>query len=260
MSSQAPSGPRDVLPMNPEKTEFTAEQYDSIYPAGIEDFYWHRARNRIVTRKLRGRVSAGDAILDLGCGSGVLVAHLRKAGFDCEGADLGQPANLTPGAEGHLHLATDAFSMPSKYRDRISAILLMDVIEHLPEPSQFLQRCREAFVNTRLVFVTVPACMDIWSNYDEYNGHYRRYSLESLRALSVPGFAMEEGGYFFHTLYWAARIQKKFVRGRPTTLKAPRVRALHDWAGRALDWEERAFPKTSLGSSLYAIYSRRAPV
>jgi len=241
-----------------EKTEFDADQYANIYPAGIEFLYWHRARNRIVTRKLRAHLATNDALLDLGCGAGVLVAHLRNAGFDCEGADLGRPSTVVPGARGHLHLGSDAFSLPAEYRDRISTLLLMDVIEHLPNPPEFLRRCDERFPNVRCVFMTVPARTEIWSNYDEYNGHYRRYTLESLRALDVPPtLTLREAGYFFHALYLAARIHKKLVRTRATTLRPPKAPFLHEWIGRALDVEERTLPSTLPGASLYALYSRR---
>jgi SAM-dependent methyltransferase len=241
-----------------DTTEFNADQYANIYPAGIEHYYWHRARNRIVTRKLRAHLSADDAVLDLGCGAGVLVAHLRAAGFDCEGADIGHPTTVAPGTEGHLYLGQDAFLLPAAYRDRISTVLLMDVLEHLPDPSEFLERCDEYFPNVRWVFVTVPARMEIWSNYDEYNGHYRRYTLESFRSVATPGgFALEETGYFFHALYWAVRIHKILVRKRATTFQSPRMPLLHDLVGRFFDWEERGLPTTSRGASLYALYSRR---
>jgi hypothetical protein len=239
-------------------TEFNAAQYASLYPPGIEHYYWHRARNRLITRKLRERLSVHEALLDIGCGAGVLVSHLRKAGFDCEGADLGQPTTVVPGAEGHVHLGTDAFSLAADRRDRISAILLMDVVEHLPDPSEFLRRCDHSFPNARYIFVTVPARMEIWSNYDEYNGHYRRYTLESLRAIRAPvRFALEETGYFFHSLYWAARLHKRFLRTRSTSVSSPRLPWLHDVVGRLLYWETRSVPPTSRGASIYAIYSPR---
>jgi SAM-dependent methyltransferase len=244
--------------MMPATTEFNAEQYASIYPAGIEHWYWHRARNRIVTRKLRGRLSVGDAVLDLGCGAGVLVAHLRGEGVDCEGVDLGCPTSVVPGVERHLRLGQDAFALPAAYRSRISALLLMDVIEHLPEPENFLWRCDESFENVRWILLTVPARMEIWSNYDEYNGHYRRYTLESLRALATPAtFVLEDAGYFFHSLYWAARVHKRLVKRRATTLLAPKARGIHDLVGRVFDWEERTLPATIAGASLYGVYSRR---
>jgi len=243
---------------NRDKTEFDAGQYANIYPPGIEHFYWHQARNRIVTRKLSGLLSTGDRLLDLGCGAGVLVAHLRRAGFDCEGADLGTPPHLAPGAERHLHLGQDVFLLSEDYRRTISGLLLMDVLEHLPDPTQFLQRCDESFPNVRTVFATVPACMDIWSNYDEYNGHYRRYTSESLRAVALPaGFTLTDVGYFFHALYWAARIHKTIVRTRSTTLRAPRLVRTHDLIGRMMDWEERLLPSAGRGASLYAVFSRR---
>jgi hypothetical protein len=209
---------------------------------------------------LRALLSANDRMLDLGCGAGVLVAHLRSAGFDCDGADLGRPTQVVPPAEGHLHLGQDAFALPAEYRQRVAALLIMDVLEHLPEPSEFLRRCDESFANVRYVFATVPARMEIWSNFDEFNGHYRRYSLESLRALAVPsGFTLVEIGHFFHALYWAARVHQRIVSKRSTTMRPPRVPVLHNVVGRVFDWEERLVPATSRGASIYAVYSRRVP-
>lgn len=248
--------------VNPPTTEFSAEQYESLVPPGFENFYWHRARNRIVERKLRAHVSTSEVLLDIGCGAGVLVAHLRRRGFECDGADLGQPARVIPGAAGHLHLGQDVFALPEQYRRRVTAILLLDVLEHLPDPAAFLRRCDEAFESARLVFLTVPARMEIWSNFDDFNKHYRRYTLEDIRDLEVPpSFALRETGYFFHTLYWAALIHGRLSKRRATTMRTPRFRMLHTAIGMGLDLEDRIVPAASPGSSLYAIFtrSRRAP-
>lgn len=243
--------------VNPPATEFSAEQYESLVPPGFENFYWHRARNRIVERKLRAHVSSSDVLLDIGCGAGVLVAHLRRRGFDCEGADLGKPARVIPGAEGHLRLGQDVFELPETYRCRITAILLLDVLEHLPDPAAFLRRCDEAFASARLVFLTVPARMEIWSNFDEFNRHHRRYTLEGVRELEVPpSFALRETGYFFHTLYWAARVQGMLSTQRATTMRTPRFKMLHAAVGLGLDLEDRIVPAASPGSSLYAVFAR----
>jgi hypothetical protein len=240
---------------NRDGTEFDAEQYANIYPPGIEHLYWHQARNRIVTRKLNGLLSPGDRVLDLGCGAGVLVGHLRRAGIDCEGADLGRPAHLARDVEKHLHLGQDVFVLPAEYRRSVSVLLLTDVLEHLPDPTRFLRLCEEGFPNAHTVFVTVPARMEIWSNYDEYNGHYRRYTIESLRAVALPArFKLIDVGHFFHTLYWAARIHKHIVRKRSTTLRTPRLVRLHDLIGRMFDWEERLLPSAGRGASLYAVF------
>jgi len=242
----------------PTTTAFDAQQYASTFPPGIEHLYWHRGRNRILMRQLAPRVSKSDLILDVGCGPGVAVDYLRRAGFHCEGVEPGHPTYQVPGTIGHLHTGQDALTLPSEYRARVYALLLLDVLEHIEDPGAFFRECDEAFPNLRWLFVTVPARMELWSNYDEEFGHYRRYSLESLRATPVPPrFTLEDAGYFFHSLYWVARALKVFTANRNTVVRTPRPPLVHDMIGRLLAFEERHTSGASPGSSLYGVYRRR---
>ena len=51
------------------------------------------------------------------------------------------------------------------------------------------------------VLITVPARQEVWSNYDEYYGHYRRYDLAKLRAtITSIGFIPSELGYLYGLL------------------------------------------------------------
>lgn len=239
-------------------TAFDAEQHANACPPGVEKLYWHRARNRIVYRKLRAVVRADEPILEIGCASGAVVAYLRERGLRCEGVDLSPQANVVPGAAGHIRLGTDAFSLPVAERARPGALLLLDVLEHLPAPGDFLRRCDESFPAVRHVLVTLPARPELWSNYDDYYGHYRRYTLDSLAELRVPeSFRLVASGYFFHTLYWAARALRILSAKRSVTVRAPTFPLIHDCIGRVFDWEERLADPASAGLSLYALYARR---
>ena len=121
-----------------------------------------------------------------------------------------------------LSLGSSAFDLPAAMRESFSALLLLDVLEHLPEPTEFLRRCEQAFPNARHVLVTVPARMEIWSNYDEYNGHFRRYTLETIaRVADGTSLALRDSGYFFHALYAAARALSATTKQRETRLSAP---------------------------------------
>jgi len=236
-------------------TAFTREQYAEPYPPGIEKHYWHRARNRILERKLVRLLGPSDRVLDIGCGPGIAVGHLRHRGVNCFGVDLGTPIPATSDVAPFLRLGASALDLEPRFRESLTTLLFLDVLEHLPSPRDFLHDCITRFPNARRFFVTLPACMEIWSNYDEYYGHFRRYTLESLHDIAYPNeLRLLGSGYFFHSLYWAARAFAKTQRS--TRVSAPKLAFVHAAVGRFLDLEERLVPGTLRGSSLYALFER----
>src|ERR1051325_3501464 len=90
-STQPESVPAAPASVMEARTAFTDEQYANPYPPGIERSYWHRARNRILLRRLAPVLAPRARILDIGCGPGIVVDHLRREGLDCAGVDLGTP-------------------------------------------------------------------------------------------------------------------------------------------------------------------------
>ena len=105
-------------------TAFTPEQYASIYPSGIQRHYWNHARNRIIARKLLPFVRAEAKVLDIGCGPGIVVGYLRRAGIDCSGVDTGMPSPVDQAVAPFLRLGTGAFDIPENVRESFSALLI----------------------------------------------------------------------------------------------------------------------------------------
>lgn len=202
-------------------TEFSDDQYEQAYPDGIENHWWNLARNCILSKAVKKFAGAGAVLLDVGCGRGFVVNYLRDKGFDCNGVE---PAMARPLASvrDHVRVGMDAWDLPLTERARYDTVLLLDVMEHVPDPAAFLQRLSGAFPNLSHFIITVPARQELWSNYDECYGHCRRYSLEMLKSTSAAADAdCIWAGYFFHLAYpigWAAaHLAKK----RQTKLDAP---------------------------------------
>ncbi|WP_394821073.1 class I SAM-dependent methyltransferase [Pendulispora albinea] len=240
------------------RTAFTSTQYEHPYPDAIENHYWHQARHRILDRTLEGLLEhqPASAILDIGCGRGITVAHLRERGFEAFGCDLGTPKPIHDGVASFLHLGADVFSLELAARDRIKIILLLDVLEHLHDPTSFLERCYERFSQSEYIVATVPARMQIWSNFDEYYGHFTRYDHRSFRGLVPPAlFELTHCRYFFHGLYPFARMMSLMGLERSIDVAAPdeRTRWIHRAVGRYFDWEAKWSPAVLPGTSLLAV-------
>ena len=179
-------------------TEFSGNQFALAYPDGIENHWWHLARNRIIASVIKAFAGSNASVLDVGCGQGIAVKYLRDEGIDCSGVE---PGEVTPliGIGDYVRVGIDAEGLPPSESARFDTILLLDVNEHVSEPVTFLQQLFVVFPNLSHVIITVPARRELWSNYDDFYGHYRRYTIEMLRDLSLElGVSHTWESYFFH--------------------------------------------------------------
>jgi len=237
---------------------FSGAQYDTAYPDGIEGHWWLRARSRIVAAMLREAGGANAATLEVGCGRGAAVAGLRGLGIDCRGVERAEVLPL-PGVRDAVRTGCDAGKLPVAERAGVANILLLDVLEHVADPASFLAQLCADFPAARRVIVTVPARQELWSNYDEFYGHHRRYDLAALRALGeADGWRTRRCDYAFHALYAPARLLCALGVPRDVRMAAPRgaARALHAVVAACLYAEWRVLPPRLPGSSAVAVFER----
>lgn len=62
-------------------------------------------------------------------------------------------------------------------------ILYIDVLEHIQDDYLEIQNCVEKMSEGSFLFILVPANMDLFSNFDDEVGHFRRYSKKSLLSI-----------------------------------------------------------------------------
>jgi SAM-dependent methyltransferase len=246
-----------------ESTEFSDDQYSQAYADGMDSYFWTIARNRIIERHVRGSLdrSAGAApvVLDIGCGTGIVVDHLRKAGINCLGVELGRPTVLATVRDfvktGSSALETDAD------RAVCRVILLLDVLEHIEHPDAFLRSLLEKYRLAEHIIVTVPARQELWSNYDEHYGHFLRYDKPAMRELAEKcGLQIKELKYLFAGLYPVILMQR-LIGGRSLEPRPPKgvlERTFHTLAALGFRLEERLPGVGSIpGSSLLAVLNVR---
>lgn len=204
------------------KTTFSNDQYDLAYPDGVEYHWWNMARSAVVARVISECVSPSSVVLEVGAGKGVAVKQLRDLGVSCQGVELAAVEPLV-GLEGVVATGLRAEDLSEVEREKFDVILLLDVIEHLPKPEEFIRELIASFPNLSTLFVTVPAGPKIWSNYDEFYGHHRRYTLNMLDqlagALESKSVALS---YFFHLPYVPARFMSLLKLKRGIRISPPK--------------------------------------
>jgi 2-polyprenyl-3-methyl-5-hydroxy-6-metoxy-1,4-benzoquinol methylase len=95
-------------------------------------------------------------VLDVGCAHGSFVALMRQAGYQAEGVEL-SPWVVAYGQETFgipVHVGpVESLDAPAASLD---AIVLMDVLEHLPDPSATMRRCLELLKPAGVLLIQTP--------------------------------------------------------------------------------------------------------
>jgi SAM-dependent methyltransferase len=179
--------------------------------------YWHLARCKVILDALP-RVGGDARLLDIGCGPGTTTTFFNGNGFTVDYADVHPEALTLARSLAEAELGADATSrlrflqldicrdpVPSGY----AGVLLLDVIEHLPDDIAALRNVRSGLNPGDRLVVTVPAFPSLWSRFDEIAKHKRRYTVTTARsAIEAAGFDVERATYFFSPLFVASGAVK----------------------------------------------------
>lgn len=222
--------------------------------------WWYVARRRLVTDLLGPRRRGGVAV-DVGCGTGHTLATLRELGYGpVLGSDLEDYALRHAGA---TVVCADARSLPLP--DAVAGcVVALDVLEHIADEHAALGEWRRVLQPRGTLVVTVPAYQSLYSDFDRWACHERRYSRSRLRdRLVAAGFEVDRLSHFNSFLVppaWAARRTplRRYVQGGGEDASGGLV------AGRVLGAlaaaERRALRRRDLpaGLSIVALATARA--
>ena len=253
----------------------TPEQFE-LFARIEQDHWWFVARRRIMRELVAHACPAqGDAVaVDVGCGSGGNIAALADR-FRCVGIDESETAIALARARFprvEFVRSTDSSTIES-YVGRAELVTCMDVLEHVRHDAAFLELIVDAARPGTTIFLTAAAGMELWSQHDVTNDHYRRYTVDQFAALwselSVHVRLLSAFNARLYPLVRAARVIAN-ARGRAHGVAGtdfdmpPRVvnRALErifvgelDALRRAIDTPSRPYAR---GVSVVALLERTA--
>ena len=158
----------------------------------VEEKHWlMRGRRAIAREELARRIPGNGKVLDFGCGSGLFVRELARAGYDTRGLDISADAV----AYGHLQ-GTQNLSVMEGHKiefpdNTFDAVLSMDVIEHLEQEEWALKEIERVLKPGGVAVLMVPAFMFLWGVQDETSHHYRRYTMRGLLRVLDAGTSLK---------------------------------------------------------------------
>jgi 2-polyprenyl-3-methyl-5-hydroxy-6-metoxy-1,4-benzoquinol methylase len=161
-----------------------------------EKHFWFRARTQVIStlvRQITAGLAPGYRVLEVGCGTGNILRALKQAcpagsvtGMDLHAQGLAYARRRSPCGllQGDIHAAP--------FGSAFDVIGAFDVLEHLLDDVPVLRDLAAMLKPGGALVVTVPAHPYLWSYFDEYSHHCRRYTRAELQQkLEAAGYHIE---------------------------------------------------------------------
>lgn len=177
----------------------------------------------------------GQRVIEVGCGDGHYLGVLHELGVDAVGLEPSAPFREMALSAGHAVLdgyVTRATPVPGGPYD---AFATREVLEHIPDPNDFLQGIRRSLTDDGVGLVEVPSLEQALEHhrfYDFFRDHVNYFSAGTLaRALETNGFLVLEvtrgmGGEFLQALVRVDAGHDFGALQRSVTQVADELRAL----------------------------------
>lgn len=142
-------------------------------------------------------ISGADRLLlDVGCAGGVAFDDFSRFGR-VRGVE---PDEQLIDPESRWTSEIDVVRFDSNYhcQHRQHVIFMLDVLEHIDDDSAALSKAFELLRPNGTLILTVPALPSLWSDHDDVNHHFRRYTRASLLTrFRESGFEVSSCRYAF---------------------------------------------------------------
>jgi dolichyl-phosphate beta-glucosyltransferase len=174
------------------------------------EHWWFRAKRDIV----REAIGDGRGVaVDVGCGTGAVLADLTALGFrpllgtDLDPHALSLVASDAPAGLGLARAVAEALPLRT---GSVDVLCSLDVVEHLDDDVLALREYLRVLRPGARLVITVPAYRWAWSSHDVDLGHRRRYTRPQLEAVAVAaGFEVVRSRYFHSWLVPIALLLRK---------------------------------------------------
>jgi SAM-dependent methyltransferase len=205
--------------------------------------------------KSRGR------ILDLGCGDGEILVELSRVscavGLDPRINDLALARR-----RGVMRLVAARGDQPPFTRS-FDLVGLFDVVEHVENDVGLLRGAAALAVPGGFILLTVPGDPRLWSKFDRYAGHYRRYTRRALEGLlRDAGLEQVRLLPLFRILWPMARVNALLGRRQEVTDAGQEYRVAGIWNALlrgALALERSLFRSSERGTGTSWLAIARTP-
>ncbi len=164
---------------NDENVSFPSVGYENCF--ALEDrSFWFLHRNACIVELVKNFRPPGP-LFDIGGGNGFVTRALDQAGLSAVLVEPSLIAARNALSRGLKPVISSTFDGAHFKNQSLPAVGLFDVLEHIQDDMSFLHQLHHCLTPQGKIFCTVPAHPRLWSFEDEQAGHFRRYSLTSIK-------------------------------------------------------------------------------
>jgi SAM-dependent methyltransferase len=171
------------------------------------EYWWYRARADLLHAVLEEHVGEPARVLDVGSADGPSVGWLRSHGKQVS-LDV-DPRGLGPGG-----VCGSAEALP--FRDEsFDVVAGFDVLEHCADEHGALREVARVLAPGGRFLMSVPAYRWAWSDFDDQNGHHRRYTRpRAVAAVEAGGLQVQRATYAFASVFPIFAVERLVRRAR----------------------------------------------
>lgn len=226
---------------------------------------WWAARAEIVLALLKElRILPPATVLEAGCGWGTNLRALEAAGYRVVGLDISRRALDRLDTPDRQLIEADLSRALPHSLPSYDCVLALDIIEHIDDDCGAMRRLKCLVNQGGRLILSAPAIPELYSEFDEVQGHRRRYTADALRnCVEQAGLTVEDilwwGPWMIRPLQ-ATRSRKRRRAGETSVDIYKRYLRLPPWPGywamRAMfriDHRRTLHRRNVIGTSLFVI-------
>jgi hypothetical protein len=238
----------------------------------IEDnSFWFRHRNICISEAIK-KYSKDKVFFDIGGGNGFVSMGLNKSGIETVVVEPGIQGCVNAKSRGLENVMCATLQDAAFNKESIESAGLFDVVEHIEDDVEFLKTLSVYLKKGAKLYITVPSFNWLWSNEDKFAGHYRRYTLKSIKkVLEKAGYEIEYSTYIFSILplpvmlfrclpYWFGLAKKSEDLSKNEKEHKERKGILSGLLNRIWNWEINKIKKSKrifFGGSCFVVAKKK---
>ena len=181
--------------------------YEEKYHLLEEEHWWFNSRREIVMKLIELIGTEKNAnILEVGCSGGPLIISLKNKGFEnIYGIDISKEGINLCKKRGLKNVFLTGGEQTKFDDEMFDVVIASDVLEHIKNDSEAVKEWARVLKKTGKLIVFTPAYDFLWSDHDDVNHHYKRYTKNGLVSLlKTTGFEVQRVSYWNFSLFFPA--------------------------------------------------------
>ncbi len=186
-------------------------------------------------RKLIAHYRSNGRLLDVGCGTGQFMGHMKTHGYLPTGVEPDAGARSQAIADQAVEVLPNLDAIPSS--EQFNLVTMWHVLEHVPHIRRTLKKLYSVMSDRGFLFIAVPdrESWDAahygpeWAAYDvpRHLNHFRRKDLT--RLLQEHGFELREVRPMWFDAPYIALLSEQY-QGTPKVVAYPKAALLGAWS------------------------------